>query len=81
LFYIAGIQRIDSPNAAFADALSALLEHGLDGASEALRILVNKASPIERAQYLQAAPMSAALNASIMPMVSNQKPCSPAWAK
>jgi Transposase and inactivated derivatives len=49
-------QRIDSPNAAFADALSALLEHGLDGASEALRILVNEASRIERAQYLHAAP-------------------------
>lgn len=36
--------------------MSALLEHGLDGVSEALRILVNEASRIERAQYLQAAP-------------------------
>lgn len=49
-------QRIDTPNPAVADALSALLEHGLDGASEALRILVNEASRIERAQYLHAAP-------------------------
>jgi putative transposase len=33
-----------------------LLKHGLDGAAEALRILVNEASKIERNQYLNAAP-------------------------
>ena len=37
-------------------AFEALLEHGLDGAGEALRILVNEASKIERAQYLHAKP-------------------------
>ena len=37
-------------------AFEALLEHGLDGAGEALRILVNEASKIERAQYLHANP-------------------------
>lgn len=33
-----------------------LLSNGLDGAGEALRILVNEASRIERAQHLQAMP-------------------------
>jgi putative transposase len=37
-------------------AFAALLEHGLDGAGEALRILVNEASKIERAQFLNAQP-------------------------
>ena len=37
-------------------AFSALLDHGLDGAGEALRILVNEASKIERAQFLNAKP-------------------------
>jgi putative transposase len=40
----------------FHDALTVLLSQGLDGAGEALRILVNEASKIERAQYLNAAP-------------------------
>jgi len=35
-------------------AYAALLEHGLDGAGEALRILVNEASKIEREQFLNA---------------------------
>ena len=38
------------------DAYACLLEHGLDGAGEALRILVNEASRIERVQHLQAMP-------------------------
>ena len=37
-------------------AFTALLDHGLDGAGEALRILVNEASKIERAQFLNARP-------------------------
>lgn len=37
-------------------AFSALIDHGLDGAGEALRILVNEASKIERAQFLSARP-------------------------
>ena len=37
-------------------AFAALLEHGLDGAGEALRILVNEASKIERAHFLNARP-------------------------
>ena len=39
-----------------AEAYQHLLNHGLDGAGEALRILVNEASKIERDQYLNAAP-------------------------
>lgn len=38
------------------EAYAHLLEHGLDGAAEALRILVNEASVIERGAYLKAAP-------------------------
>jgi hypothetical protein len=37
-------------------AYAALLSQGLDGAGEALRILVNEASKIERAHYLNAQP-------------------------
>jgi len=37
-------------------AYAALLSHGLDGAGEALRILVDEASKIERSYHLQAAP-------------------------
>jgi len=37
-------------------AYAALLEHGLDGAAEALRILVNEAAKIERSQFVGAAP-------------------------
>ena len=38
------------------EAYACLLQNGLDGAAEALRILVNEASRIERAQHLQAMP-------------------------
>ena len=38
------------------DALAALLDQGLDGAGEALRILVDEASRIERDHFLQAGP-------------------------
>ena len=37
-------------------AYAALLTQGLDGAGEALRILVNEAGKIERAQHLNAQP-------------------------
>jgi transposase-like protein len=47
-------QRVD--NHPLEAAFSALLDHGLDGAGEALRILVNEASKIERAQFLNARP-------------------------
>ena len=40
----------------YHDALTALLNQGLDGAGEALPILVNEASKIERTQYLNAEP-------------------------
>jgi hypothetical protein len=41
---------------AYACLPACLLANGLDGAGEALRILVNEASRIERAQHLQATP-------------------------
>ena len=37
-------------------AYAVLLENGLDGAGEALRILVNEAAKIERAEFLGAQP-------------------------
>ncbi len=44
------------PSQVMQDAYSCLLANGLDGAGEALRILVNEASRMERAQHLQASP-------------------------
>jgi len=38
------------------EAYACLLDNGLDGAAEALRIMVNEASKIERSQYIQAFP-------------------------
>lgn len=38
------------------EAYACLLENGLDGAAEALRIMVNEASRIERAEHLQVTP-------------------------
>ena len=49
------MRRTDAQNP-LNEAYAHLLEHGLEGAAEALRILVNEASVIERAAYLQAAP-------------------------
>jgi transposase-like protein len=46
-------QRVEPPNP-LQEAYACLLSNGLDGAGEALRILVNEAARIERAQYLQA---------------------------
>lgn len=37
-------------------AYAAILSQGLDGAGEALRILINEASKIERAHHLNAQP-------------------------
>ena len=45
----------DDPAHPFHEAFSCLLEHGLDGldgAGEALRLLVNQASLIEREQFM-----------------------------
>ena len=47
-------QRVESNS--LESAYAALLSHGLDGACEALRILVNEAAKIERAEYLGAQP-------------------------
>ncbi len=41
------------------EAYACLLSNGLDGAAEALRILVDEASNIERAAHLGAAPLRA----------------------
>lgn len=48
--------QLDDSNNPMHEAYACLLQNGLDGAAEALRILVNEASRIERAQHLQAAP-------------------------
>ena len=47
---------IDEVSQPLHEAYACLLANGLDGAGEALRILVNEASRIERAQHLQAMP-------------------------
>ena len=48
--------QLDDANNPMHEAYACLLANGLDGAGEALRILVNEASRIERAQHLQATP-------------------------
>jgi transposase-like protein len=48
--------QLDDTNNLLHEAYACLLANGLDGAGEALRILVNEASRIERAQHLQATP-------------------------
>lgn len=54
-------------------AYAALLSHGLDGAGEALRILDDEASKIERSYHLQAAPMSALKTEPATPMASSPR--------
>lgn len=48
--------QLDDASSPLHEAYACLLANGLDGAGEALRILVNEASRIERAQHLQATP-------------------------
>ena len=48
--------QLDDASNPLHEAYACLLANGLDGAGEALRILVNEASRIERAQHLQATP-------------------------
>jgi hypothetical protein len=57
-----------------ADAYAALLEHGLDGAGEARRILVNEASELERADFLNAQSHERTPERRTMAMASNQRP-------
>ena len=47
---------IDEDSQLLHEAYACLLANGLDGAGETLRLLVNEASRIERAQHLQAMP-------------------------
>ena len=55
-FQMAQRTQLDDSSHPLHEAFACLLANGLDGASEALRILVNEASRIERAQHLQATP-------------------------
>jgi putative transposase len=50
------VQSVAAPSEALGAAYECLIAHGLDGAGEALRILVDEASKIERSRYLGAAP-------------------------
>ena len=63
------------------EAYACLRTNGLDGAGEALRILVNEASCIERAQHLRAAPYQR--SAQCVDHANGYKPrrSRPAWAK
>ena len=54
--FMAQRTQLDDSNNQMHEAYACLLQNGLDGAAEALRILVNEASRIERAQHLQAMP-------------------------
>jgi len=54
--FMAQRTQLQDNNDQMQQAYACLLQNGLDGAAEALRILVNEASRIERAQHLQAMP-------------------------
>ena len=54
-------------DSAIRAAMESLIENGLDGMGEAIRILMNEAMKIERTDFLQA-----------MPMASKIKRCVPA---
>ena len=56
VFIMAQRTQLDDANNPLHEAYACLLPNGLDGAGQALRILVNEASRIERAQHLQASP-------------------------
>ena len=56
IFIMAQRTQLDDASNPLHEAYACLLANGLDGAGEALRILVNEASRIERAQHLQATP-------------------------
>jgi len=58
-------------------AYAVLLEMGLDGAGEALRILVNEAAKAERARYLGAQPYERTATRRNSQTVSSPRPCSP----
>ena len=51
-----------------------LLASGLDGAGEALRILVNEASRMERAQHLQATPYERSAQRVDTPTATRTRP-------
>lgn len=54
-------------------AMAALLSEGLDGAGEALRILVDEASKIERSHTSMPNPMNAPMAVATMPMASSPR--------
>ena len=54
-------------------AFAALLANGLDGAGEALRILVNEASKIERARFSTPLRMNVRRRALTMPKASSPR--------
>lgn len=58
-------------------AYAVLLEHGLEGAGEALRILVNEAAKIERSQ-LERRPMNVVSDGVTTPTGTNPRRYSPA---
>jgi hypothetical protein len=62
-------------------AYAALLEHGLDGAGEALRILVNEAAKIERAEFLGAKPYERTATRRDSAPVSSPRACLPGSVK
>lgn len=56
LSYIAQRTQLDATGNPLHEACARLLANGLDGAGEASRIPINKASSIKRAQHLHATP-------------------------
>ena len=60
-----------------SDVMELLAEQGLDGMPNAIRILLNEAMKIERAQTLGAAPYERSQSVSIRPTTSSIPPVKP----
>ena len=64
-------------DSAIRAAMESLIENGLDGMGEAIRILMNEAMKIEHTDFLQATPYERSEDRVAMPMASKIKRCVP----
>jgi hypothetical protein len=62
-------------------AVQHILDNGIEGLGEAIRLVIDQAMKIERSQVLQANRTSAPTSAWAMPMVSKARPSPPASAR
>ena len=71
---MAQLSQLHDSNHPLHAAYACLLANSLDGAGEALRILVNEASRMERAQHLQATPYERSAQRVDTPTATRTRP-------